>query len=476
MSGYGGLGDFGGLAVLLLLTAYLALFPAIWALVCAPLTTKAPTMNAKIIVPALMAAIMWTGLDFWKNLLLTGFNWTPLAGGLAEIPLLIGPADLIGIYGLTLPIALISILLASIFTFRENPKATLIKLTLAILLLAAQVGYGVFSYNKYESEVNIAQTYQVNVLQPSVPQDQKWDPIFRRDILSRFDQLIGEAKKGDPWLIIWPETAAPFIYGLDQVETHWLDSVIAEANSAGHTMLVGLATFDYDSEGNFRLLNRSWLLGPKGSLGRYDKTHLVPFGEYIPLADILPFLKWPFMQGLLGAVGTYSPGHGPTKLVHDNIPFGVMICFESLFPYQGRDRALLGARFLTVTTNDAWFGLSDAPDQHLTHSVIRAVETRLPLVRAANNGISALISPSGRIVTKSPQNQIKTYSLALPILPESKLTLFVRGGYYLAPICGILTIALALVEWAKYFRQNRLQAAKNIKKRLKPKKGRPNQS
>ncbi|MDR1656312.1 MAG: apolipoprotein N-acyltransferase [Deltaproteobacteria bacterium] len=459
MSGYGGLGAIGGTVILLILVAYLALYQAIWALFAAPLTVRPPIMDGRIISPALWAAILWTGLDFLKNTIFTGFNWTPLAGGLAAVPILIGGADLVGIYGLTLWVALTAFLAASATVYFPHPKAALIKFIVALLLLGAQIGYGKVTFDHYEGERTKAQIRNIAVLQPSIPQDRKWNPTFRKEILDRFVWLLKKSAAENPWLTVWSETAAPFLYGWDQVETVWLDRIIDQAGGEGRSMLVGVAAFEYDENGSLKLHNRAWLTGPDGTLGRYDKTHLVPFGEYVPLAETLPFLKYPFMQGLLGAAGTYSPGSGPTRLVIDQIPFGVLICFESIFPYQARDKVKLGSEFLVVTTNDSWFGLTAAPAQHLLHSVIRAVETRRPLVRAANNGMSALIAPSGLILNSSKLNDVDAYLFPMPLPAEPKTTLFVRGGHYLAPSCALVTACYAFYRFLKHRRSRSNKAS-----------------
>jgi apolipoprotein N-acyltransferase len=386
-----------------------------------------------------------------------------LAGGLAGRPALIGAADLVGVYGLTLLVAFSAISLAAIFDLRRAPRSVPGRLAAAIIVIAFQIGYGSGQYAKHEALQEAAPAKTVAVLQPSIPQDRKWDPRFRDEILGRLSSLMAEAEKADPWLVVWPETAAPFIYGLDPEETLWLDGVLETAAEKGLSMLVGLAALDYDEKGFRRLKNRAQLVGPEGFLGGYDKTHLVPFGEYVPLSEVLPILSWPFAQGLLGAVGRYSPGRARSNLSLDNTAFGVLICFESIFPYQARQRAEKGARFLVVTTNDAWFGLTAAPEQHLWQASMRSVETRLPLVRAANNGISALISPSGRILERSAQNEVGAYAWTLRLSKERPPTLMARGGWLLAPACGAAAAAAAL--WLLGRRLKASMAARAARKR-----------
>ncbi|MDR3135729.1 MAG: apolipoprotein N-acyltransferase [Deltaproteobacteria bacterium] len=445
MAGYGGLGTVGGFIILLILAAFLALYQAIWAGLMAGYTTREAPLDSRMMGVPLLGAFLWAGFDYLKNYVLTGFNWSPLAGGLTGSLELIGAADLIGVYGLTLPVALVSILLAQLVKYRARREQALVSAIAALAIVAAFFGYGSYRLSHYDQLASSGDGTEktVAILQASVPQDQKWDLRFRDEILSRFEFLLAKANQAKPWLTVWPETAVPFIYGLDLVETRWIDETLSNSPL---NMLVGLAAGDYDETGTLKLHNRAWLIQRGEVIGSYDKSHLVPFGEYIPLASVLPFLKWPFLQGLLGAAGTYDPGLPRPPMVLDGIQIGQLICFESIFPYMAYERAKSGASLLVVTTNDAWFGLTMAPSQHLAQSVHRAVETRLPLVRAANNGISVIIAPSGRVLRRSPQNEIQTYAWPLKLPAQSPKTLFSRGGHLLAPLMGLLTFLFCLYK------------------------------
>ncbi|MDR2366601.1 MAG: apolipoprotein N-acyltransferase [Deltaproteobacteria bacterium] len=468
MAGYGGLGPAGGFLVLLVLAAYLALYNGLWAAFMSQRAHLEAPLDSRLLGVPMLGAFLWVGFDYLKNFVFTGFNWTPLAGGLSGSLDFIGAADLVGVYGLGFPVALVSILLAQIFAYRAWPKRTLASLATAVLLLVAMFGYGRYRLGLFDDLAQAAAgggKRSVSILQASVPQDEKWDPNFRDEILARFASLLGASAQAKPWLTIWPETAVPFIYGLDPVETAWMDQTLDEF---AMPMLVGLASGDYDEDGRLRLHNRAWLVSGGKVLGTYDKSHLVPFGEYVPLSDVLPFLRWPFLQGVLGAAGTYSPGLKKPPMALDGLRLGQLICFESIFPGLARDRARAGADLLIVTTNDAWFNLTMAPDQHLAHSALRAVETRLPLVRAANNGISAIIAPSGRITHRSVQNEIRALVWPLDLPPKSPPTLFSRGGYLVAPLMGLGT-ALFCLAWlyrAKLARRKAPPAGGAKKKRF----------
>jgi apolipoprotein N-acyltransferase len=377
------------------------------------------------------------GLDWLKNFVFTGFNWSPLAMGLASAPRLMGTADLIGLYGLGLPVAAINGWLAY---FRPSRLNTYPLLALAGGVLGLALLYGQFTLSRWEEIDGRGEEKTIAVLQASVEQEMKWDANFRDQILGRYQLLFERAQKENPWLVVWSETAAPFSFGYDPVETDWLTGLLARGHS---TALVGVTSLEPE-DGVWRLYNRIWLMGPAGAGPFYDKRHLVPFGEYVPMERELPFLRWAFLQGILGAAGRFSPGHAYPPIDYDGTRLGIMICFESIFPYLARGRVREGATLLVVATNDAWFGDSWAPEQHLRQSAWRAVENRRPLVRAANNGISAHISPAGRILTRSPHDGIDAYVYRVRLLPEAnrEMTFFALYGYLLAPLLAIGTVAL----------------------------------
>jgi apolipoprotein N-acyltransferase len=449
LSGYGGLGPLLGWVMLGLLAAFLALYQALWAW----LTTLCV---ASPLLWALMGSAAWCGLDWLKNWVFTGFNWTPLAGPLVLAPELSQAADLVGFYGLGFGVALINFgLVCALFKHREGQRAQARRwLWAVLLLLLADFGYGWHQYGRWETAAAEAQKRRVAVVQPVTDQEIKWDEDYRNRLLARYELLAREAAKLEPWLTLWPETAMPFIYDYDELESEWLRRLGREL---GGQMLVGAAGTlgDWPT----RKLTNRMLLFQNGQLAAYyDKTHLVPFGEYLPLEG-LPLLDWPFVQGLIGAAGLYSPGPpglpllapplSPGQPTFGQARLGLLICFESIFPYLARERVLAGADLLVVPTNDGWFGHTRAPEQHLWQSAMRAIETRRPLVRAGNTGISALIHPSGRIVWQSRLFETGTWPLETPILNQSDLvtTPFVRGGFFLAPALAILTLALAIIRF-----------------------------
>ncbi|MDR2338670.1 MAG: apolipoprotein N-acyltransferase [Deltaproteobacteria bacterium] len=442
MSGYGGLGPWGGALVLLLLAAFLGLYQGLFAWLLAGhdwLQRPFPFL--------LKAALYWAGLDWLKNWVFTGFNWTPIAGSLAAAPRLLGVADLIGTYGLGYLVALsgCALGLAAIMWLRGRGKKEWLPMVAAPLaVVMVLLAYGAPAYMGQEGRLQEAQARDFAVLQASVDQNYKWDSAYRGEILARYGILARQASTYDPFLVVWSETAAPFVFGNDPYESEWVMGLLEDLRIP---MLVGLTAVAYDKGLGRSTRNRAWLLYPGRRLGpHYDKLHLVPFGEYVPFSDTMPFLKAPFLQGVLGAAGNFSPGEGIAPIAYEGVSMGIIICFESIFPYLSRLNAEAGADLLVVTTNDAWFGDSFAPDQHFAHSILRAVETRRPLLRAANNGISGVILPSGRVLARSSLNEVKAFIYQVPLPRGQKLTPYVRFGYLLAPLFAILTTIAILLK------------------------------
>jgi apolipoprotein N-acyltransferase len=283
---------------------------------------------------------------------------------------------------------------------------------------------------------------EVAAAQGNIPQDQKWQPAFQRETIDtylRLSQEIFAAKK--PQLIVWPETALPF-YPYEHPLFLRLHSELTRPYQT--YLLTGAPHREKTSAaGPLNYANSAFLLSPDGRItGRYDKQHLVPFGEYIPLRGILGFAS-----PLVETLGDFAPGQTSTPLSCQNSRIGVLICFESIFPEISRKQAEAGANLLVTLTNDAWFGRSSAPMQHLAMGVFRAVETRKTLVRAANTGISAFIDPMGRIEGASPL--FTEYARSQPVALVNGLTCFVRWGYLFPWFCLLLTLAGAGVSRRK---------------------------
>ncbi|HWU40190.1 MAG TPA: apolipoprotein N-acyltransferase, partial [Candidatus Acidoferrum sp.] len=234
---------------------------------------------------------------------------------------------------------------------------------------------------------------RIALLQGNIPQDVKWEPKFQEETMAIYMDLTLRAQATLPQLVIWPETATPFFF---QDSFPYRSRILDLAQKLQTHLLFGSP--GYDRKGReIHYYNSAFLISPEGKVsGRYDKIHLVPFGEYAPLTGIFGFTR-----DIIGAMGDFHSGEEVRNLAIAQGKFGVLICYEAIFPDLTRQFVDQGALFLVNITNDAWFGHTAAPYQHLSMVALRAVENRVPIARAANTGVSGFIHPSGRILQAS---------------------------------------------------------------------------
>lgn len=374
------------LVMYILLVAYLALYIGVitW------LTNKG---EAAGISPLLSFPVLWVGLEYIRSFLLTGFPWASLGYSQYRTLPLIQVADITGVYGLSFLIALSNIVLYRIirgmFGAKQGVYPTKSALALFVLMVLT-LGYGFSRLNSGEH----GEPFKVALIQGNIAQDIKWNPAFQEATVSIYERLTRQAATGGNDLVIWPESAAPFFFQSDEKYAARIKSLAREIKSP---LVVGSPAFEKEGE-KVRYLNSAFLIGPTGEvLGRSDKMHLVPFGEYVPLARFLPFVN-----KLVEGIGDFSPATSITPLNTGKAVIGVLVCFEGIFPELSRAYVRAGSRLLVNISNDAWYKRSSAPYQHLSMTVFRAVENRVPLVRATNTGISAIIDSRGHIRSMTP--------------------------------------------------------------------------
>jgi apolipoprotein N-acyltransferase len=253
----------------------------------------------------------------------------------------------------------------------------------------------------------------VGVVQGNMGQDQKWDPEYRRATLERYEglsrEIAGAPGGKPPALLLWPETSMPF-YAQDPSPLQ--HRVARLARELGSSIAFGAPAYVREKDGvSYR--NSVFLMGSQGELvGRYDKVHLVPFGEYVPFGNYLPFVK-----KLVQGAGDFTRGTDVAPIVGPGpLPrLGPLICFEVIFPELSRTHAQSGAQLLIVVTNDGWFGDTPGPYQHLAFAAWRAAENRLPLVRAANTGVSAAFDCQGRLLTATRLGETTAFKIELEV-------------------------------------------------------------
>jgi len=429
-----------------------------------------PCPLSVFVVPA-----AWVSLEFLRSHLFTGFGWNLL--GYSQTPALaaIQLADLTGVWGVSFVIVLMNVAIAQYVRAREVRRVVPAML-LALVCVTASWGYGQWRLRQPETGARLT----IAVVQGNIPQQEKWDAAFQQEILERYARLTQEAARRKPQLIIWPETSVP---GFVEVDETLATRVQALARSAGVPLVVGAPmihpTVPAPQRGRRAgevapFTNSTLLLDSTGTfVARYDKLHLVPFGEFVPFEDVMPWLRT-----TLPPIGDFVPGHEHTVFHLDGSmpqatsrrseekeslepaawspqPFSVLICFEDIFPNLARQFVRRGARLLATITNDAWFGNTAAAYQHAQASTLRAVELRVPMVRAANTGWSGCIDAKGRWVAsvRDPRGQelfvegVAVCEVAVASNPDS---VYRRYGDWFAWLCLLVVAGWAIFAIMKH--------------------------
>jgi len=437
MAIYGGLQSWVAVLINALLIAYLALFPALFAVV----------IRRLVIVhgpPALMTApLVWVTAELGRTYLLTGFPWVLL--GYSQVPVLsiAQLASVFGVYGVSMLVAAVSAALAvlalgarSAAGARYVSHAAPLAAMIVIVIVVAVWGSRRVARSEWTGD---GDPIRVGLIQGNVDQGQKWDParasaIFQ-DYLRMTRQAIGEGAQ----FVLWPESSTPFFFEEDRPGA---EMVRALARQARVTILLGSDQVDWRAEGGKRIpdkyYNSAFVVRPDGTTaGAYRKMHLVPFGEYVPLKELL-FFAGPLVE----AVGPFSAGVDPTLLPVNGHPISVAICYEVVYANLIRQFVVRGSALLTTITNDAWFGKTSAPYQHFAQASMRAIEEGRYLVRSANTGISGIVDPYGRVVAQTSIFQPAVLVGDARFLRES--TFYARHGDVVAYASAVVTL-VALV-------------------------------
>lgn len=376
---HGGLPTIVAWLVMFLLAAYLALYPAL----CAVLTARAVRRFG--VSGLWLAPWLWVATEWLRGWVGGGFPWALLGTSQAGVTPIIQLASVTGVLGVSWLVAMVSAAAAAFALTQERRHLVGIVAALALVLAAAALGTWRVAGAALVTQGPVV---KIGLVQGNVEQDQKWDPRFRDVILDRYLALSRQVIALGARLVVWPEASTPFFF---EAEPAAAEAIRAVARETRTPFIIGTDDFERGPEGD-RIYNAAVAVGPDGtSVGHYRKMQLVPFGEYVPLKSLLFFVG-----PLVEKVSDFSPGTMPTVLDAGGIRTGVAICYEVVYPWIPRAFAAGGAELLTTITNDAWFGRSSAPYQHFAQASVRAVEQGRFLVRAANTGISGVVDPYGR--------------------------------------------------------------------------------
>lgn len=430
---YGGLSFVTSICLVLFLCSYLALFPAVFSLlfILAYKKTKLPAL--------FIAPVFWVTLEFVRSYALTGFPWSSIGYSQYRFLPLIQIADISGIYGVSFLVLAVNGAVTDLLLIRKrlsNMPLFPLSYTIAgmvslLLFLAATLGYGMFrlSENRPGSRVT------VSVIQGNIEQDRKWDPAFQKEVLDIYENLSRDALSAHPALLLWPETAVPFYFGYDTIKS---DQLMTFQKDTGAHLLFGSVMVKSRMRERTELTNSVILLDREGKKSFvYDKIHLVPFGEYVPLRSVLFFI-----DKLVEGIGDYVPGRQYIRAKTNFGSFGVFVCYEVIFPGLVRKFFTDGGDFIVTITNDAWFGKTAGPHQHFSMAVFRSIENRKPLVRAANTGISGFIDSNGRVLATSSlfTRQVLTDIITM----DSTRTFYTRYGDLFSYLCIVTSIVMTV--------------------------------
>lgn len=396
---------------------------------------------------AILLPIVWTASELVLNHLSDlSFPWLPLGLGVAHVPVLAQAAELSGVRAVSFWIAAVNGLVADAWLWRHDRAAMSRRLAGAVAIVAAAAAYGALRM----SEIQLTPFARIAIVQPDIPEEAKLaiqDPTLHVGKLAAMTR--SELSRSTPDLVVWPETALDrFLWQYPA----WVDSLRSAVSNKPTPLLTGFMDSGNPNILPFPYYNAALLTDSTGRLSTqppYRKQYLVPIVERVP------FLNPEWFQGV-----DYFGGFGRgTNVVPFRLPFGtvgVMICYESIFPQLARSYAVQGASMLINVTNDAWFQRSNAPYQHFAQLSLRAIETRLPIVRSANTGISGYVDPLGRVRAETPIFVPRTATYVVE--RAGFRTLYTRLGDWLGGLCLTATLAFVAAAWRDSRRRKRDRA------------------
>lgn len=421
-----------------LLVAYLSLYPALYAVSVSVVASRRGPVSALLTAP-----VLWTGLEWLRGWVLTGFPWARLGDSQQGSSLISQGASIGGVAGLSFLIASFSAALCIVIIEGAGRRSG--RLAIAVIVLVPSL-LGLWGAYRLRPEGPAVSSLTLACVQGNNDPDPSLSDAV--GILGIYEDLTREAVARGATLVLWPESSVPFGFEMDDAYRAALRRLVVETGAA---LVIG--SIGGPAEGPYA--NSAFLITPgvgpaKGGMAtgdvapgpavadgwpRYDKIHLVPYGEYVPLARMTPFVR-----RFVEAIGEFEAGTGPVVWDIGSARLSPLICYEAIFPPLARRAALSGADVLVNLTNDGWFGTSAGPAQHLALARMRAIETGRPLVRAANTGISAVFDTRGRVLGQLPVGERGV--LVARIVPSDETTPYLLMGDALPVACAIISLLL----------------------------------
>ena len=403
-------------------------------------------------IPAVITMpIAWTAVEWIRTYFPIGFPWNLLGYAAYRSLELIQFAEFTGVYGVSALIVFFNAVVYVVIFRRGIYRLQTISLSALTAMMVLLVGFGAWRINNLKNAPESG-SFKVAMVQGDIPQSLKWDPKFLPHSYGVYQDESANAAKRGADLIVWPEAAAAFLFQPDNQypaelasDAAYRNALLTLAKTIGTPLLFGAPALA-QQDGRLGFYNRAYLVSANGQGevdAHYDKIELVPFGEYVPARALLGYFVNKVVQGF----GDMVPGTEQTLFDVKGAKLGILICYESIFPNLTRREVDKGADVLVNITNDAWYGESSAPYQVLAMAAMRSVETKVPMVRVANTGISALIEPSGRITNRTPLFVRGTVIVKVPWRPVR--TVYTMVGDLFAEICLVLTVIGLIMAWQR---------------------------
>ncbi len=429
-----------------LLAVYVGLHCGLSAALYAALAPHAGALRCLVLPAAWVAGEHLRSFD-----LLGGFPWAYLGYAVHLDGPMLELAALAGVWGLSFLLAVVAVLAAE----RRLVPA------LALFAAAHALGFGLGLAQRVNETPADGEPPRVAIVQGDIPQDQKWDRERIGEAFARHLELSRVAlATGSIELLVWPETAVPMLL---EHEPAYQEKLAALARESGSVLIVGGIGFERRPASaprpdgrDYQLYNSAFAIASEGLLDRYDKSHLVPFGEYVPGRGVMGALS-AVASGL--TLGDVTPGPGPRVLRRVSLgseahALAPLICYEVIYPGLVRAAVRGGGRLLLNLTNDAWYGRTSAPHQFLAIAALRSAEHGLPMLRAANTGVSAVIDAGGVVLRETPIFEQRVLTAPLPA-PRAGTTLYTRWGDWLVGLCWALLIGIGGFRIVGIVRGNR---------------------
>jgi apolipoprotein N-acyltransferase len=439
---YGGLSAPEAMLALFLFCCYLGLYHGLFGLLVSLLAGSGRDFRR----PLVMAPFLWVAVELARTRI-TGFPWNLL--GIAQVDniALCRIAGFSGVYGISLEIALVNVALAAAFLVPREKRGA--------MLAAALAAAAVLQAGRLVDAPPAKADHAALLVQQNVPVSADWTPAYLQQTLNELTELTVKSVAASPMkidLVVWPESPAWFLTN----DPRFREAVSAMARDTKTWTVVGsigTSLTAVTGSPTSPIFNSAAWISPTGEwTARYDKIHLVPFGEYLPLPTLFSFAG-----GLTKEVGEFQHGTTRSPLDGGAQRLGVFICYESIFPDEVRQFANQGAQVFVNISNDGWYGDSGAYAQHLNQTRMRAIENNRWLLSATDTGVTAAIDPWGRVVARIPRKQRTT--LVAPYALTSVTTFYTRHGDWFAYACAIISIGALLLRFTIFKNRKKVDAS-----------------